>query len=71
MNVSETIGKEDMALDSWNAFTASRSELGLRSPVGSSVTLREECSILQVRDPTREISLSLYAYRKQTETLYY
>ena len=72
MNVSETLVKEDMTLDSWtHALTAPRTELGLQSPLGSWVTLREECLILQVLDLTREISLSLYAYRKQTETLHY
>ena len=67
VNVSETVGKGDIALDSWNALTASRAELELRSPLGSSVTLREECLILQVRNPTGETSLSLYAYGKQTK----
>ena len=66
VNVSETLVKEDMTLDSWtHAVTASRTEWGLQSPLGSWVTLREECLILQVRDLTREISLSLYAYRNR------
>ena len=68
MNVSETLVKEDMTLDSWtHAVTASRTEWGLQSPLGSWVTLREECLILQVRNPTGETSLSLYAYGKQTK----
>ena len=75
VNVSGTPKKEDTALDSWNALTALRIQLGLffLPPLGSSVTLREEYLILQVvgSDPTREIDLWLYASRKQTEMLHY
>lgn len=43
--------------------------IGFLPPPNSSVTLLdlEECLILQNRDPTDEISLWMYTYRKQTE----
>ena len=65
MNVGGTLGKT--VLPRVPSLLHASSWTDLLSPV----TLCEERSILQVRDPTREIRLRLYTYGKQTEALRY
>ena len=74
VDVSGTLGEGDTALDSWNALIASRVELDrflISARFISHATRRNVWSCHRSMTP-REIRLSLYyAYRKQTEALYY